>query len=48
MPQFQKVQARQALKYAIDYEAIAKNITPNLWTVWQSFLPQGRAGRDQR
>ena len=32
-PLFQKVQARQALKYAIDYESIAKNIAPNLWTV---------------
>ena len=39
--QFQKVQVRQALKYAIDYEAIATNIAPNLWTVWQAFLPQG-------
>ncbi len=43
-PLFQKVQARQALKYAIDYEAIAKNIAPNLWTVWQAFLPQGVPG----
>ena len=43
-PLFQKMPARQALKYAIDYEAIAKNITPNLWTVWQSFLPKGVPG----
>jgi peptide/nickel transport system substrate-binding protein len=42
--QFQKVQVRQALKYAIDYEAIATNIAPNLWTVWQAFLPQGVPG----
>jgi peptide/nickel transport system substrate-binding protein len=44
VPQLQKVPARQALKYAIDYQAIAKNITPNLWTVWQAFLPQGVPG----
>jgi peptide/nickel transport system substrate-binding protein len=44
LPQLQKVQVRQALKYAIDYQAIAKNITPNLWTVWQSFLPDGVPG----
>jgi peptide/nickel transport system substrate-binding protein len=40
-PELQKVEARQALKYAIDYEAIAKNITPGLWFVWQSVLPKG-------
>jgi peptide/nickel transport system substrate-binding protein len=44
LPQLQKVQVRQALKNAIDYQAIAKNITPNLWTVWQSFLPEGVPG----
>jgi peptide/nickel transport system substrate-binding protein len=44
LPQFQKVGVRQAVKYAIDYQAIAKNITPNLWTVWQSFLPEGVPG----
>ena len=44
VPQLQKVEARQALKTAIDYEAIAKNITPNLWGVWQSFLPKGIPG----
>jgi peptide/nickel transport system substrate-binding protein len=42
--QLQKVPVRQAIKYAIDYDAIAKNITPNLWTVWQSFLPDGTPG----
>jgi len=36
--------ARNAIKMAIDYEAIAKNITPNLWSVWQSFLPKGIPG----
>jgi peptide/nickel transport system substrate-binding protein len=44
LPQFQKPQVRQAIKWAIDYDAIAKNITPNLWNVWQSFLPRGTPG----
>jgi len=44
VPQLQKAEARQAIKTAIDYEAIAKNITPNLWSVWQSFLPKGIPG----
>ncbi|HTZ76383.1 MAG TPA: ABC transporter substrate-binding protein [Stellaceae bacterium] len=43
-PELKKVEARQAIKYAIDYEAIAKNITPKLWVVWQSFLPKGIPG----
>jgi peptide/nickel transport system substrate-binding protein len=28
-----------AVKWAIDYDAIAKNITPNIWDVCQTFLP---------
>ena len=28
-----------AVKWAIDYDAIAKNITPNTWEVCQTFLP---------
>jgi peptide/nickel transport system substrate-binding protein len=43
-PMLAKVEVRQALKYAIDYEAIAANITPNQWFVWQSFLPDGVPG----
>ncbi len=43
-PMFQKVQVLQALKWAIDYEAIAKNITPNVWNVWQAVLPKGVPG----
>ena len=39
VPELQKVQVHQAIKWAIDYEAIAKNITPNTWSVCQSFLP---------
>ncbi len=34
----------QAFKCAIDYDAIAKNITPMLWNVWQSVLPKGSPG----
>ncbi|HUN47305.1 MAG TPA: ABC transporter substrate-binding protein [Stellaceae bacterium] len=43
-PELKKVEARQAIKHAIDYDAIAKNITPRLWVVWQSFLPKGVPG----
>ncbi len=32
LPQFQKPEVLQALKWAIDYDAIATNITPNVWT----------------
>jgi peptide/nickel transport system substrate-binding protein len=34
----------QAIKWAINYDAVAKNITPETWTVWQSFLPKGIPG----
>lgn len=44
VPQLSKVAVLQALKYAVDYDAIAKNITPNTWGVWQSFLPEGVFG----
>jgi peptide/nickel transport system substrate-binding protein len=44
LPQFQKVPVRQAIKWAIDYDAIATNITPNTWVVWQTFLPKGLPG----
>jgi peptide/nickel transport system substrate-binding protein len=44
LPQFQKVEIRQAIKWAIDYDAIADNITPNVWGVWQTFLPKGSPG----
>jgi peptide/nickel transport system substrate-binding protein len=43
-PELAKPQVRQAIKWAIDYEAIAKNITPNLWVVAQGFLPPGLPG----
>lgn len=44
LPQFQKKEVRQAIKWAVDYEAIAQNITPKLWNAWQSFLPKGTPG----
>lgn len=44
LPQFQKLEVRQAVKKAVDYEAIAKNITPDLWSVWQSCIPKGIPG----
>jgi peptide/nickel transport system substrate-binding protein len=44
LPQFQRVEVRQAIKWAIDYDAIADNITPNVWGVWQTFLPNKSPG----
>jgi len=44
MPELRKVQVHQAIKWAIDYDAIAKNITPNTWSVCQSFLPDALPG----
>jgi len=41
IPQFQKTEALEAIKWAIDYDSIAKNITPHVWGVWQAFLPKG-------
>ncbi|HEY2619829.1 MAG TPA: ABC transporter substrate-binding protein [Acetobacteraceae bacterium] len=44
MPELQKVQVHQAIKWAIDYDAIAANITPNTWSVCQTFLPYALPG----
>ncbi|MFL5255660.1 MAG: ABC transporter substrate-binding protein [Rhodopila sp.] len=44
VPNLAKPQVRQALKWAIDYDGIATNITPNSYVVLQSFLPQGLPG----
>ena len=44
VPDLAKPQVRQAVKWAIDYDAIAKNITPNSYVVSQSFLPVGLPG----
>ncbi len=43
-PNLRPVEVHQAIKWAINYEAIAKNITPNAWVVSQSFLPAGLPG----
>ena len=40
-PMLAKPQVRQAIKWAIDYQAIAKNITPEVYQVHQAFLPKG-------
>jgi peptide/nickel transport system substrate-binding protein len=44
VPQLSKPEVRQAIKWAIGYEEIAQNITPNTWSVSQSFLPKGLPG----
>jgi len=44
VPQFAKPEVRQAIKWAIGYQAIAQHITPNTWNVSQSFLPKGLPG----
>jgi peptide/nickel transport system substrate-binding protein len=43
-PILSKPQVRQAIKWAIDYDAIQKNITPTTFQVQQSFVPQGFPG----
>jgi peptide/nickel transport system substrate-binding protein len=43
-PQLSKPQVRQAVKWALDYAAIQKNITPTSYEVHQSFLPEGLPG----
>jgi len=44
MPELAKPEVHQAIKWAIDYDAIAKNITPNTWSVCQTFLPSALPG----
>jgi peptide/nickel transport system substrate-binding protein len=44
VPELQKVDVRQAIKWAIDYDAIANNITPGTWSVCQNFLPDALPG----
>ncbi len=43
-PELAKLPVRQAVKWAIDYQGIAKNITPNAYDVHQAFLPKGFPG----
>ncbi|MGI4952228.1 MAG: ABC transporter substrate-binding protein [Janthinobacterium lividum] len=40
-PMLAKPEVRQAIKWAIDYKAIAANITPEVYEVHQAFLPKG-------
>ena len=42
--ELQKQQVHQAIKWAIDYDAIASNITPGTWSVSQAFLPDALPG----
>lgn len=44
VPNLAKPQVREAIKWAIDYDAIANNITPSTYVVSQSFLPKGLPG----
>ncbi len=43
-PNLQKPQVWQAIKWAIDYEGIQKNIVPLTHTLHQAFLPKGYPG----
>ncbi len=40
-PAFAKPAVRQAIKWAVDYDGIQRNLTPLTWKVHQSFLPDG-------
>jgi peptide/nickel transport system substrate-binding protein len=44
MPELAKPQVQQAIKWAIDYQGIAKNIVPNRFMVMQGFIPKGLPG----
>ena len=43
-PELAKPPVRQAIKWAIDYQGIAKSITPSAYDVHQAFLPRGFPG----
>lgn len=43
-PNLSKPQVRQAIKWAIDYDGIQKNIVPTTYDVQQSFVPKGMMG----
>jgi peptide/nickel transport system substrate-binding protein len=43
-PMFQKREVLQAIKWAIDYQAIAQHVTPGLYVESQSVLPKGTPG----
>ncbi len=43
-PHLDKTEVHQAIKWAIDYEGIAKNILPGTYEIAQNFLPAGLPG----
>ncbi len=43
-PHLHKTEVHQAIKWAIDYEGIAKNIVPGTYDLSQNFLPAGLPG----
>ena len=43
-PALSKPEVKQAIKLAIDYDGIQRNIVPNNYAVQQAFLPQGLPG----
>ncbi|MGG5817685.1 ABC transporter substrate-binding protein [Falsiroseomonas sp. HW251] len=43
-PMLAKPEVRQAIKWAIDYEGIQRNIVANIYDVHQAFLPEGLPG----
>ena len=43
-PNLAKPEVRQAIKMAIDYEGIQRNIVPSTYAVHQAFLPEGLPG----
>ncbi|MCC6719050.1 MAG: ABC transporter substrate-binding protein, partial [Acetobacteraceae bacterium] len=44
VPELAKPQVRQAIKWAIDYDGIQKNIVPTTYDVQQNFVPKGMMG----
>jgi len=44
VPAFAKQPVRQAIKWAIDYDGIQKNIVPTTYDVQQGFVPKGMMG----
>jgi peptide/nickel transport system substrate-binding protein len=44
VPELSRPQVWEAVKWAIDYDAIAANVTPGTWGVHQAFLPIGMPG----
>ena len=48
MPELAHPDVAQAVKWAIDYDAIATNITPDIFKTHQAFLPEGFPGRGRR